>query len=220
MAYSLGVSGTAAPSTLAWRAPRSSLTAPKESACVRRRSRRRCAATFARSSAAPNGSRRRSLSAPSPRPNTASSSAARAVRNRMGASTFPRMALAQLEPVHARHHDVEQDKVVALKAQPQRLFGAGDRLDVVAVLRKHAHEQGPDGRVVVDGEYMRHGRHLLSIFRHYAASRRSPVRRRGACCKSGRSYAPPRPPSKRFAAASARAAMASVATAQAAAIPA
>ena len=63
MAYSVGVSGTASPPTARPRAPRSIRTSPKERACERgRRSRRRWAATLARSSAALKGfgrSRRR-----------------------------------------------------------------------------------------------------------------------------------------------------------------
>lgn len=138
----------------------------------------------------------------------------------MGASTLPRMAPAQLEPVHARHHDVQQDEVVALEAQPQRLFGARDRSDVVSVLRKHAREQGPDGRVVVDGEYMGHGTAPPFDPPPLCRKQADPSGAEAPVAKSRRPYAPSRPPSKRFAAASPSAAMTSVATAQTAAIPA
>ena len=56
---SVFVSGTVASPTYASRDARSRRSAPNDSACLRsRRSRRRCAATLARSSAAPKGLRR------------------------------------------------------------------------------------------------------------------------------------------------------------------
>ena len=80
-----------------------------------------------------------------------STSSARAVSMMIGTVFFERMPAAHLEPVHARHHHVEDDEVVLPLVEARERLAAVGRADhLVPVLLERIGEKRLDGALVVD----------------------------------------------------------------------